>query len=302
MIDFQPGTFQAGTSQPGIFDKRFGEQVFLEYALARGMSDADVREALSAVLALGSDDVVITLAFGPQLWAMLDGRFDFPPFSLEGQVPATQGDLLVWIQTPDRSHGFDASLAVHRALGDRFSTQLEINGFVYHDMRDLTGFVDGIGNPQGDKAHQAALVGDGHPGAGGSFVLTQKWIHDLDAFEALSVPEQERVIGRTKADAVEFSDEDMPADAHVGRTDVARDGVPQKIWRRSVPYGNTTEHGSYFVAFSSELDRFDYLLRRMYGMIEDGVRDRLTTFSSPVMSSWWYAPTTTFLKTFSSPE
>lgn len=283
--------------QPGIFDKRFGEQVFLEYALARGTSDTAVRDALRAVLALNHDDnTVITVAFGPHLWSMLDGHFDFPPFSLEGQVPATQGDLLVWVQSPDRSHAFDGALAVHRALGDRFSTQLEINAFVYHDMRDLTGFVDGIGNPQGEKAKLAALVGQGHPGVGGSFVLTQKWVHDLAAFEALPVAEQERVIGRTKEDAVEFSDDEMPVDAHVGRTDVDRDGVPQKIWRRSVPYGTTTEHGSYFVAFSCELDRFDYLLRRMYGMVDDGVRDRLTTFSTPVMSSWWYAPTRDFLQ------
>ena len=121
-------------------------------------------------------------------------------------------------------------------------------------------------------------------------------MHDLEAFSALSVTDQEQVFGRTKEDAVEFSDDEMPADAHVGRTDVERDGVPQKIWRRSVPYGGVMEHGSYFVAFSCELDRFDYLLRRMYGMIEDGVRDRLTHFSTPVMSSWWYAPTRAFLQ------
>ena len=161
--------------QSGIFDKRFGEQVFLEYALARGASEEALREALRAVLALNDEDsAVITVAFGPQVWDLLDGGFDFPPFSLEGQVPSTQGDLLVWVQSPDRSHVFDAALAIHRALGDRFSTQLEISAFVYHDMRDLTGFVDGIGNPQGDKAMLAALVPEAHPGAGGSFVLTQR--------------------------------------------------------------------------------------------------------------------------------
>jgi porphyrinogen peroxidase len=107
--------------------------------------------------------------------------------------------------------------------------------------------------------------------------------------------EQENVFGRTKADAVEFDDERMPANAHVGRTDVDRHGVPQKIWRRSVPYGNTTEYGLYFIAFSCELDRFDYLLRRMYGLTDDGVRDRLLDFTQPVTGSWWYAPTRAWL-------
>ena len=109
------------------------------------------------------------------------------------------------------------------------------------------------------------------------------------------MPEQEKVIGRTKADAVEFDAAQMPEDAHVGRTDVSHNGVPQKIWRRSVPYGNTAEHGLYFLAFSCELDRFDYLLRRMYGMADDTVQDRLLDYSQPVMSSWWFAPTSAWL-------
>lgn len=282
--------------QSGIFDKRYTDQVFLEYRLGHGAEPEAVRAALARLRELDNKHCLVTLAFGPALWKLVGGNFDFPPFSLEGQVPSTQGDLLVWIQAENRSHAFDAAMEVSRVLGEPFHIQLEIQAFVYHDMRDLTGFVDGIGNPSGQDAENAAVVPAGHPGAGGSFVLTQKWVHDLDRFLALPVAEQERVFGRTKDDAVEFDDDEMPANAHVGRTDVERHGVPQKIWRRSVPYGTTTEHGSYFVAFSCELDRFDYLLRRMYGMVDDGVRDRLTEFSSPVMSSWWYAPTREFLQ------
>lgn len=276
--------------QPGIFDKRFRDQVFLEYL----MEDSDkARQTVKALLTLRAqyqDNAVITVAFGPALWRQLDGQVDFEAFSLDGRVPATQADLLVWVQAADRSHAFDVARAAHLTVSQAFRQQLEIDAFVYHDLRDLTGFVDGIGNPVGDKARLAALVPDGQPGAGGSFVLTQKWVHNLAAFEQLPVSEQENVFGRTKADAVEFDEERMPNDSHVGRTDVDRDGVPQKIWRRSVPYGGTLEHGSYFVAFCCEQSRLDYLLRRMFALNDDKVQDRLTEFSTPVNSSYWYAP------------
>lgn len=284
-----------GDYQPGIFDKSCSEQMFLEFLLASGSDPEGLRAALRRVAAIAPPSGTVTLAFGPALWRRLDGGFDFPGFHLEGQVPATQGDLLVWVQARNRSDAFDASMAVQDALAGLFGTQLEVPAFVYHDSRDLTGFVDGIGNPEGEAAQQAAIVPETHPGAGGSFLLTQKWVHDLASFKALSVAEQEKVIGRTRQDAVELDEKDMPVDAHVARTDVARDGVPQKIWRRSIAYGTTTENGLYFVGFSCELDRLDYLLRRMYGMVDDEIKDRLTSFSMPVMSSWWYVPTRGFL-------
>ena len=284
--------------QPGIFDKSRSQHVFLEYSLRQGENRPAMVAALRALVAeTVPGDTLPVLAFGHRLWSMLDHSFDVPPFSLEGKVPSTQGDLLVWLQGNDRSNLFDASMQVDHLLRDLFSLQLEVQSFVYHDMRDLSGFVDGIGNPAGEKALDAAIIKGGHPGAGGSFVLTQKWVHDLDVFNAHSVEEQENIFGRTKADAVEFDEERMPADAHVGRTDIARDGVPQKIWRRSVPYGSVSEHGLYFVAFSCELDRLDYLLRNMYGMNEDGIRDRMLEFTQPLTSSWWYAPTSDFLST-----
>ena len=281
--------------QPGIFDKRYRLHLFAEFSLLDEASGAEVRAQLVDLLGQVKEGLSLTVAFGPRLWEMLDGGFPFPAFSLEDRVPATQGDLLVWIQGDDRGDIFDLALAARSLLKPSMTPQLELDAFVYHDSRDLTGFVDGIGNPKGDKALAAALVPDDQPGAGGSFVLTQKWVHDLAKFKALPVAEQEKVIGRTKADAVEFSDDEMPVNAHVGRTDVERDGVPQKIWRRSVPYGNTAEHGIYFVAFSCELSRFDYLLRRMYGLADDTVTDRLLEFSTPVMSSWWFAPTQSWL-------
>ncbi|MDF1780118.1 MAG: Dyp-type peroxidase [Alcanivoracaceae bacterium] len=283
--------------QPAIFDKTNSQHAFLELRLAHGDNIDAVKKALRQLVAMQHDsNVLVMLAFGNRLWSLLDASFEVPEFSMEGKVPATQGDLLIWLQGKDRSSLFDASMAAYKLLRENFALQLEVQAFVYHDSRDLSGFVDGIGNPAGDKALAAAIVADGHPGAGGSFLITQKWVHDLDTFNRLSVTEQENTFGRTKVDAVEFDDDKMPKDSHVGLTDVDRDGVPQKIWRRSVPYGTVTEHGIYFVGFSCELDRLDYLLRNIYGMNgNEDVRDRLLDFTQPVTSSWWYVPTVEWL-------
>jgi porphyrinogen peroxidase len=284
--------------QPAIFDRSSRQHLLFEFLLKPGADIQQVGQALaSAVTQPGK--VKVVLAVGPSLASRLGFEVDFPNFSLEGVVPATQSDLFLWLQGDHRSDLFDAAMTCRAALDPLFSIQLEQDGFVYHDMRDLTGFVDGIGNPEGDKALQAALIPSGQPGAGGSFVLGQLWRHDLSAFNTLSVAEQENVIGRTKADAVEFDEERMPADAHVGRTDVSHDGVPQKIWRRSVPWGSSSQHGLYFLAFSCEISRFDFLLRRMYGLTEDGIRDQLTRYSAPQTGSYWYAPTISQLQTVS---
>lgn len=281
--------------QAGIFDRHYTHHLFLEYALGAGHHDDTVRRALRDVLAETRAETPVLVAFGPALWRRLDGTFSFPPFSLAGKVPATQGDLLIWVQAETPGALFDTGLMLQRGLRDALALQLEVQGFVYHDLRDLTGFVDGIGNPQGDLAEQAALIPAGQPGAGGSWVLTQKWVHKLERFHALPIAEQEKVFGRTKADAIEFDDQRMPANAHVGRTDVERDGIPQKIWRRSVPYGTPSRHGLYFLAFSGERERFDYLLQRMYGLTDDGTRDRMLDFTTPVTGAWWYAPTSAWL-------
>jgi putative iron-dependent peroxidase len=180
----------------------------------------------------------------------------------------------------------DAGLAIHRAMAGVATLGLDEKGFKYHDSRDLTGFIDGTANPKEEAARAAALVSDDAPGAGGSFVLTQRWVHDLDAFESLPVADQERVIGRTKPDSIELEGDDMPPDSHVSRTDVSS----AKIYRRSAPFGSVAEKGLYFLAFACDIDRFDLLLRRMYGVTDGSIRDRLTVYSRPVTGSYWFAP------------
>ena len=118
-------------------------------------------------------------------------------------------------------------------------------------------------------------------------MLAQRWRHDLGAFDALDVAEQESIIGRTKVDSIEL--DDKPETAHISRVVIEVDGEELEIYRRSVPYGSVSEHGLFFLAFSADPSRFDRMLGRMFG-VEDGIRDRLTEFSTPQSGAYYFAP------------
>jgi putative iron-dependent peroxidase len=120
-------------------------------------------------------------------------------------------------------------------------------------------------------------------------VIAQRWVHDLGAFHALAVEDQERVFGRSKPDSVEMDDDTKPANAHIARVEIDIDGEEAEIYRRSTPYGNLGEHGLYFLGFSRELRRFEIMLHNMFGL-GDGPRDRLTDFTRPVTGSFFFAP------------
>jgi putative iron-dependent peroxidase len=120
-------------------------------------------------------------------------------------------------------------------------------------------------------------------------------VHDLDAFHAQSVAEQERVFGRTKLNSDELAADQMPVNAHIARVQVTEGGAELEIYRRSVPYGTVAEHGLYFVAFSADRTRFDRMLARVFGT-EDGRRDHLTDFTTPVSGAFYFAPSLTTLR------
>ena len=122
------------------------------------------------------------------------------------------------------------------------------------------------------------------------FVLTQKWVHDLAEFHALPEQAQEKIIGRTKPDSIEFEGDDMPENSHVSRTDVKVDNVAMKLYRRSVPFGNSSEKGLYFLGFACEQNRFQVQLERMFGLSDDGIYDKLVDYSKAVNSAYWFAP------------
>ena len=121
-------------------------------------------------------------------------------------------------------------------------------------------------------------------------MLAMRWMHDLPAFNALPIPEQEAVIGRTKEESDELPPELKPETAHISRMEVESGGEELQIYRRSTPYGNMKEKGLYFLAFSADPGRYEQMLARMYGVSEDGVEDRLTDFSRPVSGSYFFTP------------
>lgn len=285
--------------QAGIFSESRTHFYYLEYQLHPDAGTQDVRLATRSALAVKGEEAADTVvAFGKDAWDRLN-----PAWHPEGlrafsvlagvngaSVPSTQRDVLFWIQSGRRDVNMQVVLAIHSFMQTVGALRLDLAGFQYLDSRDLIGFIDGTANPKEDKAREAALIPEGKPGAGGAFVLSQQWVHNLPAFHALSQADQERVIGRTKPDSVELEGAAMPPTAHVSRTDYKENGKALKIFRRSAPYGTVKEHGLYFLAFSCELRRFQVLLERMFGTSGDGVSDTLIRYSKPVTSSYWFAP------------
>lgn len=285
--------------QAGIFTEGSTHFYYLEYQLHPHAATQDVRRAIRSVLDIkGGEASDTVVAFGKGAWDRLNPTWHpdgFQAFSaLSGvdgsSVPSTQRDILFWIQSSRRDVNMQVVLAIHSFMQPVGDLKLDLAGFQYLDSRDLIGFIDGTANPKEDKARAAALIPEGKTGAGGAFVLSQQWVHNLSAFHTLSQSEQEQVVGRTKPDSIELEGEAMPPTSHVSRTDYQENGKALKIFRRSAPYGTVKEHGLYFLAFSCELRRLQVLLERMFGASGDGVSDKLIEYSQPVTSSYWFAP------------
>jgi putative iron-dependent peroxidase len=288
------------TSQAGIFAGEVRYHYFLEYTVPLADDPQAVAGAIRAARAALEPAAAarLVMGFGGDLWGSLaPDQVPGPlrPFrTIAGHngkaVPGTQNDLWLWLSGDGTDGLFHAALRMNRALNPVAALRLEQPGFHYLDGRDMTGFIDGTANPTGEEAREAALIPASQPGAGGSYLIAMRWVHDLAAFHALPVTEQERAIGRRKADSEELSDDEKPETAHIARVEVEQDGEELAIFRRSVPYGTLSEHGLYFLAFSREPTRFDLMLRRMYGLTGDGIEDRLTDFSRPVTAAYYYAP------------
>ena len=176
-----------------------------------------------------------------------------------------------------------------------------MTGWSYRHSRDLTGFEDGTENPTLYEAPEIALVVDGTPGAGGSVLLFQQWRHDAAAWSALPEPAQEQVIGRTKPDSIELTGAAMPPDSHVSRTKVQQDEEELKIFRRNVPYGTVSDHGTLFIGFSADQRRMQRMLEQMAGS-DGGPRDALTRYSTPLTGAYYFVPSVQALRRFTIPD
>lgn len=292
--------------QSALFIEQTAVHLHVEFSLDNQADDADVVVAVAAARAaatwLGGPNVV--WGFAPSLWRRLSGGRlpkevrDFVgigPDNAAG-VPVTQSAIWLWIHGNDYPAVWRTGHDVVAELTGVAPVDGFIRGYKASDSRDPTGFIDGTENPVIDEAMAVALIADGLPGAGGSPVLVQKWVHDLAAFEALSVAAQEDVIGRTKPDSVQLPDNAMPATSHVSRNTITDDqGRERHIFRRNTPFADLAEVGTVFIGASREPERIDDMLARMFGVAGDGVHDELTRYSTPVTGSYYFVPSMTDL-------
>jgi putative iron-dependent peroxidase len=277
----------------------------LEFSLKDNSSGAELVRAISSLreprTTMGGVNLVV--GFRPELWREVSGGelptrlagFDEDLVGADGFVmPATQHDAVLWLSGSAYDVIFDVARAAITGLRELASLDDETSSWPYRHDRDLTGFIDGIENPDLIDAPELVLVPEGAPGAGGTILLLQKWLHDAASWEGLMDTEQERVIGRTKPDSVEL--DPKPADSHVATTDQDQFG---KIFRRNTPFGTVGEHGTMFVGFSAEQEPLVAMLESMAG-VGDSVRDALTRYTQPLSGAYYFVPSTEALRTIST--
>ena len=250
----------------------------------------DPAAALSALPADEDLLVGLGLPIAAALGATVPGLRHHPALIGAGGevIPSTQGAL--WL----RVSGGDPGVCIRRAealsaqLAPGFVLERPVDCFRYREGRDLSGYVDGTENPEGEAAEAAALVRGAGPGLdGASFLAAQLWVHDLARFEAMSPGERDRSIGRRIDDDSEI--EDAPESAHIKRT-AQEDFEPAAfVLRRSMPWADGGAHGLLFLAFGARFDAYEALLRRMIGL-DDGTVDALFRFTRPVGGAYYWCP------------
>jgi putative iron-dependent peroxidase len=212
---------------------------------------------------------------------------------------ATPGDLLFHLRAQRPDLCFALAVEILDRIRDGVTVRDEVHGFKYFDVRDLLGFVDGTANPVGPAARDAVLIGaEDPPFAGGSYVVVQKYLHDLQAWNALPVEEQERAIGRTKLNDIELDDAVKPADSHVALTTIVdSDGTEREILRDNMPFGEVGrgEFGTYFIGYARTPAVTELMLERMFCGDPLASHDRILDFSVPVTGSLFFVPSADFL-------
>jgi putative iron-dependent peroxidase len=212
---------------------------------------------------------------------------------------ATSGDLLFHLRAQRPDLCFALASEIMDRIRDAVTVCDEVHGFKYFDVRDLLGFVDGTENPVGPVARDAVLIGAEDPRfAGGSYVIVQKYLHDLQAWNSLPVEAQELAIGRTKLTDIELDDAVKPADSHVALTTIVdTDGTERRILRDNMPFGavGRGEFGTYFIGYARTPTVTERMLERMFLGTPHGAYDRILEFSTPVTGTLFFVPSADFL-------
>lgn len=276
-------------SQPGILASETQLARYLTFSIA-------IPEELPSVMAalVENTDVSNTvIGIGQSLVAttskQIPGLRSFPVQTGSAvDIPSTPAALWCWCRGKDRGEIYHRSRQLEALLAPCFVIDQVVDSFQYVDCRDLSGYVDGTENPEGEDAIATAIVnGSGAGLDGGSHVAVQQWVHDFDSFDDMSQDKRDNTIGRRLSDNEEL--EDAPVSAHVKRTAQESFDPEAFILRRSMPWAEDMAAGLYFVAFGKSFDAFEALLNRMLGH-EDGINDALFDFTRPVTGAYFWCP------------
>jgi putative iron-dependent peroxidase len=263
-------------------------------ALIRAVEFRDIEAGLSCVM-----------GFGSEAWDRLFGTprpAELHPFreirSAGRHAVATPGDLLFHIRAKRMDLCFELATQVMTRLGDAVTPVDEVHGFRYFDDRDLIGFVDGTENPRGQEAIDAVTIGaEDAAFEGGTYVIVQKYLHDMAGWDALSTEAQEGIIGRKKLSDIELDAAVKPTCSHSSLTTIEENGKEIKILRDNMPFGRPTqgEFGTYFIGYSKSPSTIELMLQNMFVGRPPGNYDRLLEFSRAVTGNLFFVPAASFL-------
>jgi porphyrinogen peroxidase len=270
-------------------------------ALVRAVGFRDLNGRLSCVTGVGAaawdrlTDMPRPAGLHPFIEIFADGR----------HAVTTPGDLLFHIRATRMDLCFELASQIMSRLAGAVQVTDEVHGFNYFDERDLLGFVDGTENPTGAAAVLAAVIGAEEPAyAGGSYVIVQKYLHDVDAWNALPVEQQEKIIGRTKLDDIELADDVKPTSAHNALNTIEVDGEEIKIVRDNMPFGSLAarEFGTYFIGYARSPATTEQMLQNMFVGSPPGNYDRILDFSHAVTGNLFFVPSQSLLDDFDTPS
>jgi porphyrinogen peroxidase len=262
--------------------------------LVRAVGFRDLEGALSCIMGIGAQawDRLFASPRPAELHTFREFR------SGPRHAVATPGDLIFHIRAKRMDLCFELAMQILARLAGAVTTVDEVQGFRYFDQRDVLGFVDGTENPTGAAASAAVFIGDeDRTFAGGSYVIVQKYLHNLDAWNGISTEAQEKIIGRTKVADIELDDSLKPSSAHNALTVIEENGREVKILRDNMPFGSPGrgEFGTYFIGYSRSPRIIEQMLENMFIGRPPGNYDRILDFSTAVTGSLFFVPTASFL-------
>jgi porphyrinogen peroxidase len=263
--------------------------------LVRSVEFRDIDGQLSCIMGIGSD--AWNNLFGDPRPKELHSFKEF--HAANRHAPATPGDLLFHIRAVRMDLCFELAAQIMERLGESVEAVDEVQAFRYFDDRDLIGFVDGTENPRGQAVVEAVLIGDEDPAfVNGSYVIVQKYLHNMAGWNSLTTEQQERIIGRKKLNNIELDDATKPSFAHNALTVIEENGKEVKILRDNMPFGRPSggEFGTYFIGYSRSPRIIELMLENMFVGRPPGNYDRLLDFSTAVTGGLFFVPSATFLE------